>query len=295
MGNFVEKEEKLKPKVDMEEDWTLVLTPKTKWYEINFKEIWDYRDLILIFVKRDIVSMYKQTILGPVWFFLGPLFTVFTYVLVFSEIASISTDGIPAPLFYLAGTTLWNYFSACFLGTSSTFVSNSAIFGKVYFPRIISPLSVIISNLLKFFIQMLMFLVFFFYYYYLGKVEPNVSILYFPILLILMGGIALGIGIIFSSLTTKYRDLTYFISFGVSLVMYATPVIYPMNAIPEKFKWLLAINPIAPVIEMFRFGFTGSGNSSFYGLLYSFIFMLVSLFIGIVLFNKTEKTFMDTV
>jgi lipopolysaccharide transport system permease protein len=284
-------------KLDMQEnkEWTLILTPKTKWYELNLKEIWEYKDLISIFVRRDIVSTYKQTILGPLWFFLGPLFTVLTYVLVFSKIANISTDGIPAPLFYLAGTTLWNYFSACFIATSSTFVSNAAIFGKVYFPRLVSPISVILSNLFKFFIQMIMFLAFCAYYYYKNEITPNSTVFLFPVLIILMGGIALGVGIILSSLTTKYRDLTYFISFGVSLLMYASPVIYPLNAIPEKFKWLLQINPIAPVIETFRYGFTGSGDFSIPGLIYSCLFMIGVLFLGIIIFNKTEKTFMDTV
>ena len=217
----------------MEENWTEVIEPNKSLFNLNFKELWKYRDLILIFVRRDIVSVYKQTVLGPLWFFLGPLFTVFTFVFVFSQIAKISTDSIPAPLFYLAGTTLWNYFQSCLSGTSNTFISNAGIFGKVYFPRLVSPISMVISNLLKFGIQLLMFLCFWGYYYYKGSITPNIYILLLPFLIILMGAMALGIGIIISSLTTKYRDLSYFIGFGISLLMYITPVIYPISAIPD--------------------------------------------------------------
>jgi lipopolysaccharide transport system permease protein len=283
----------------MEEDskWTQIIKPKNKWLDIDVKEIWEYRDLIMIFVKRDIVSTYKQTIMGPLWLFLGPLFTVFVYTFVFSGIANMSTDDIPAPLFYLAGTTMWGYFQSCFTGTSGTFVNNAGIFGKVYFPRLVSPISIIISNLMKFGIQMMLFFCFFFYYYLNGakNVNPNKVLLLMPFLLILMGGIALGMGIINSALTTKYRDLTYFISFGVTLLMYATPVIYPVSAIPELYKPFLDYNPIAPIIEAFRYGFTGHGTFSFQGLIYSSIFMLIVLFLGTILFSRTEKTFMDTV
>ncbi|MBI1838000.1 MAG: ABC transporter permease [Flavobacteriia bacterium] len=282
-------------KNENEKKWSTIIRPKTQLIDINLYEIWEYKDLVMIFVRRDIVSMNKQTVLGPLWFFLGPLFTVFTYVLVFSEIANISTDNIPAPLFYLGGTILWNYFSACFNGTSSTFLTNASIFGKVYFPRLVVPISLIISNLIKFFIQLLLFLLFWSYYYLNGLIKPNSLILSLPLLILLMGGIALGIGILISALTTKYRDLTYFISFGITLLMYATPVIYPMDSIPNKFRWLLEINPIAPIIETFRFGFTGSGSFSYISLLYSFIFMVIILFFFFFFFNKTEKTFMDTV
>lgn len=279
------------------EDWTQIIEPKSKWYQINLKEIWDYRDLILIFVRRDIVSTYKQTILGPLWLFLGPLFTVVVYVFVFDKIAGISTDDIPAPLFYLAGTTMWNYFQSCINATSNTFVNNAGIFGKVYFPRLVSPISVVISNLLKFGIQMGMFLCFFFYYYFQegSNVYPNITLLTLPILVVLMGGIALGTGIIVSSLTTKYRDLSYFISFGITLIMYATPVIYPISSIPLAYRPILHYNPIAPLIEAFRYSFTGNGEFSISGLMYSFTFMVVVLTVGILLFTRTEKTFMDTV
>jgi len=283
--------------LDDNNNWSHIIEPKSKWYKINLREIWEYRDLVLIFVRRDIVSSYKQTILGPLWLFLGPVFTVVVYTFVFNGIAKIPTDGIPAPLFYLAGTTLWNYFQSCITGTSGTFVANAAIFGKVYFPRLISPISVVVSNLLKFGIQLLMFLCFLFYYMYQGNpnIHPNKYLLLFPLLILLMGGIALGSGIIISALTTKYRDLSYFISFGITLLMYATPVIYPVSAIPEEYRPVLALNPIAPIIEAFRFGFTGSGTFSFNGLMYCTLFMCIVLIIGTIIFNKTEKTFMDTV
>jgi len=276
-------------------NWSHIIQPKKSWFEINLKEIWDYRDLIFIFVKRDLVSINKQTILGPLWFFLAPLFTVFIYTFVFNDIAKISTDGIPAPLFYLAGTTLWNYFQSCFMGTTSTFTANVSLFGKVYFPRLVSPISTIFSNLLKFLIQLGLFLCLWGYYYSQGEVHPNWTIILVPLLVLLLAGISLGLGIIISSLTTKYRDLSYFISFGITLLMYVTPIIYPLSSIPAKFKFFIEYNPIAPVIEAFRYGFMGKGYFSLFDLGYSFIVMIVLLLIGIVLFNRTEKTFMDTV
>jgi lipopolysaccharide transport system permease protein len=278
-----------------EEIWTEVILPRSSWLNFHLKELWEYRDLIGIFVRRDIVSIYKQTILGPLWFFLGPLFTVITYTFVFSGIAKISTDNIPAPLFYLTGTTLWNYFSACFGGASSTFVSNAGIFGKVYFPRLAAPISLILSNLLKFGIQLVMFLCFWGYYWYEGAIHPNIAVLLLPFLVLLMGGIALGTGIIVSAMTTKYRDLTFFISFGVTLLMYATPVIYPVSAIPISYQWIAMYNPISPIIESFRYGFTGSGYFTWWSLLYSAGFMCFVMVFGVALFNRTERTFMDTV
>jgi lipopolysaccharide transport system permease protein len=277
------------------ENWSQIIKPPTGWLKLNLKEVWEYRDLILIFVKRDVVSIYKQTILGPLWFILGPIFTVITYTFVFNKIANISTDGVPAPLFYLAGTTLWNYFQTCFNGTADTFTTNAGIFGKVYFPRLVSPISLIISNLVKLGIQLIMFLLFWFYYYHNGVITPNNYLLLLPLLVILMGGIALGMGIIISSFTAKYRDLTYVVSFGITLLMYITPVIYPVSAIPETYKPLVMINPIAPIIETFRYGFTGAGTFSWASLTYSSLFMVIILLIGIFTFNRTEKTFMDTV
>lgn len=279
------------------EQWDLVIGPRDKWYDLRLAELWDYRDLITIFVRRDLVATYKQTVLGPLWFFLSPLFTVIMFTFVFSRIAGISTDGVPAPVFYLAGTTLWNYFSSCFTGASTTFTANANIFGKVYFPRLAAPVAMVISNLFKFSIQMLMFLTLLFYY----RSQENSTLHFtpylalFPVLIVLMGGMALGVGIIISSFTTKYRDLTYFISFGVSLLMYATPVIYPVSAIPESYKWFVNYNPIAPLIEAFRLGFTGSGMFTTGGLIYSALFTFGALFLGTVLFHRTERTFMDTV
>ncbi len=277
------------------EYWTEIIEQRNKWYDINLKELWEYRDLILIFVKRDITAMYKQTILGPAWFFLSPLFTVIVYNFVFNKIAKISTDGIPATLFYMAGTTLWNYFQTCLTATSNTFVSNASVFGKVYFPRLAAPVAIVISNIVKFGIQMLMFLGFWIYYLNQGSINPNSAILLFPILVLLMAGIALGMGIVISSLTTKYRDLTLFIGFAVSMLMYASPVIYPISSVPAMYKPFLAWNPIAPIIEAFRYGFTGSGALSINGLIYSTVFMLASIVVGIIIFKRVEKTFMDTV
>lgn len=275
--------------------WTEIISPKRRLLEINLKELWQYRDLIWLFVRRDFVSQFKQTILGPLWFFLAPLFTLVSFNFVFSEVAQISTDGIPGPLFYLAGTTLWSYFQSCFTNTSSTLINNASIFGKVYFPRLVAPISVIISNLSKFFIQMAMFTVFWIYYLSKGMITINFHILLFPFLVFLMAGISLGTGLIFSSLTTKYRDLTYFLNFGVNLLMFVSPVIYPSSAIPPAYKTLLFLNPLAPVIEAFRFGFMGSGSFSWIGLGYSSLFVLITFLIGVMLFNQTEKTFMDTV
>jgi lipopolysaccharide transport system permease protein len=283
------------PSHSVEQPWSLEIKPTSPWFNINLKDLWDYRDLLILFVRRDIVSVYKQTILGPLWFFISPVFTVITFTFVFNNIAGISTDGIPAPLFYLAGTTLWNYFQTCLTGTSGTFVNNAGIFGKVYFPRLILPLSTVISNLIKFAIQFGLFLIFWAYYYFSGEIKPNVYMLLFPFLLVIMAGISLSSGIIISSLTTKYRDLTYLIAFGVSLLMYATPVIYPVSAIPSEYVGILAWNPIAPLIEAFRYGFTGAGVVSINGLIYSFLFMCITLLGGVALFSKVEKNFMDTV
>jgi lipopolysaccharide transport system permease protein len=268
---------------------------KDKLFTINLLEIYNYRDLIWIFVKRDIISANKQTLLGPLWLFLAPLFTVYVYTFVFNNIAGISTDEVPAPLFYLAGTSVWNYFQSCLLATSTTFTSNAGLFGKVYFPRMVSPISTVISNLLKFFIQLGLFLCLWGYYFFKGEVEGNSTVLLFPVYVLLIAGISLGLGIIISSLTTKYRDLTYFISFGVSLLMYITPVIYPLSAIPSQFKVFIGYNPIAPIIEGFRYGFTNHGQFNVSDLVYSAVCMVVLLVVGIILFNKTEKTFMDTV
>lgn len=282
-----------KNKTDL--NWNTVITPRTNWFYFGFKEIWEYRDLLTLFVRRDIVATYKQTILGPLWFFISPIFTVLTFTFVFHSIAKISTDGIPAPLFYLSGTTLWNYFQNCLTGTSNTFVANAGIFGKVYFPRIISPLALVFSNLVKLGIQLVILICFWLYYFSFGEISLSPQIGLTPFLIFLLAIIALGSGIIISSLTTKYRDFSFFIAFGISLLMYATPVIYPASAIPESYRYLFELNPIAPIIEAFRFGLTGSGSISLSGILYSMSFGAVQLTIGLLLFNKVERNFMDTV
>lgn len=279
------------------EEWSTIITPKTKWYKLNIKEIWDYRDLISIFVKRDIISIYKQTILGPVWFLLGPLFTVFTYTFLFSEVAHLSTDGLPGPLFYLGGTTLWNYFQSCFNGASTTFSANAGIFGKVYFPRLVTPISLMISNLLKFSFQFLTYVCFLVYYYFkLPAIELHYDLMFLiPIVIFILAMIAMGAGIIVSSLTSKYRDLSMIVGIGMTLVMYATPIMYPVSAIPEIYKPYLYLNPISPLVETFRYVFTGTGLFNWGQLLYSFFFGGIVLIIGIFVFHRTEKTFMDTV
>jgi lipopolysaccharide transport system permease protein len=279
------------------ENWSTIITPKNSWFKINLKEIWDYRDLIYIFIKRDIVSIYKQTVLGPIWFMLGPLFTVFTYTFLFSEVAHLSTDGLPGPLFYLGGTTLWNYFNSCFNGASVTFTQNAGIFGKVYFPRLVSPISMVLSNLLKLSIQMFTYVCFLIYFLFQpnSNIHPNFYILLTPIIILILGGIAMGLGIIVSSFTTKYRDLNMLIGVFMTLFMYATPIMYPMSEIPDLYRPFLSLNPISPLIEMFRYAFTGTGYVTFFSFMYSLIFMIFALILGVFIFNKTEKTFMDTV
>ena len=277
------------------EQWTEIIEPKGKWYDLKLREVWQYRDLIQIFIRRDVVSVYKQTILGPIWFFLGPLMTVFIYTFVFGTVAKIPTDNIPAPLFYLAGTTLWNYFSNCLSGASTTFMTNAHLFGKVYFPRLVAPISLILSNLVKLGVQFLVFLAFWAWYWYDGSITPNMYVAATPLLLLLMAGISLGTGIIISSYTTKYRDLSFLMPFAISVLMYATPVIYPTSALPGPYRLVAELNPIAHIIEAFRFAFTGGGVFSWWGLLYSTVFMMVTLLGGIMVFNKVERTFMDTV
>lgn len=287
-------------KIAEEEQWDTEIKPQGGLFEINFKEIWRYRDLLMLFIKRDLVTVYKQTILGPAWFVIQPIFTTIMYVFVFGEVAGIGTGTIPQPLFYLSGIALWNYFSTCLNKTSSTFITNQGIFGKVYFPRLIIPLSVITSNLVRFFIQLvLLTAVYLFYAVYVGlPIRPNVFLLLFPLLIIMMAGISLGIGILISSLTTKYRDLSMFFSFFVGLWMYATPVIYPLNMVENREPWmadLLQINPLTPIFETFKFAAFGEGLFTWSGLAYSFGFMLVLMGIGIVVFNRVQRSFMDTV
>lgn len=271
------------------------ISPKKNLFDINIKEIWKFRDLLFLFVKRDFISIYKQTILGPLWFFIQPILTTIIFTIVFGRIAGISTDGIPPILFYLAGITCWNYFSECLTKTSNTFIENQNIFGKVYFPRLIMPISIVFSSLIKFGIQFLLFLVIYFYYLYNDSVSPNIYLLLFPLLIIFSGILSLGFGIIITSLTTKYRDLRFLIQFGIQLWMYATPIIYPLSTLDGKLKTIALINPMTSIIETFKYGFLGHGTFNWYYLTYSLIFTIITIFIGILIFNKTEQNFMDTV
>ena len=277
-------------------NWTIYIKPKRSLFQINIKEIWEFRDLIFMFIKRDIVTLYKQTILGPIWFFIQPILTMLVYIFVFANIAKLSTDGLPESLFYLSGIIMWNYFAECFNQTSDTFSQNSQIFGKVYFPRLILPISKIISGFIKFLIQSLLFyVVFFFYLVTTDFLNPSLWILLSPLLVILMAGFGLGLGLIFTSLTTKYRDLKFLIQFGVQLLMFATPIIYPLSSVKGKLLTIMNYNPFTHVFESFKFAFLGKGVNNIEGLTYSIIFMLFVLFLGVLIFNKTEKNFMDTV
>ena len=278
-------------------DYTTIIKPKGKLFEIDFKEIWRYRDLLVMFIKRDIVTQYKQTILGPTWYFIQPALTTIMYMVVFGGIAGISTDGLPQPLFYLAGIVLWQYFSECLNKTSATFTQNQHIFGKVYFPRLISPLSNVLSNLVRMSIQFLLFLIVYVYYVAVGvDVMPNAYALLLPLLIVMLAGLSLGFGIIISSMTTKYRDLTILFTFIVQLWMYATPVIYPLSTITnDKIRMLMGINPLTSIFEAFKYGMLGVGQFSWGGLVYSFGFMVVLLLVGVVVFNKVQRSFMDTV
>lgn len=277
--------------------WTEVIEPRKSLFDWKLKEVWKYRDLLRMFVRRDFVAGYKQTILGPLWLFIQPIFTTITFAIVFGNFAGISSDGQPRVVFYLAGLTLWNYFSTCFNASSSVFTSNAGIFGKVYFPRLIMPLTIIASNLIRFGIQFLLFLGFYFYFILSGNktIQPNMFISLTPILVILMAGISLGAGMIFSSLTTKYKDLTFLLTFGIQLMMYATPVIYPISSIPDNYKQYFLLNPLTSIVETFRYAYLGTGTFSWSALGYSTIFMFVLLLAGITIFNRVERSFMDTV
>ena len=278
------------------ENWTTIIKPKTGWFDINLKELVQYKDLIVMFVKRDFKTMYKQTILGPLWIIINPLLTTLMFTLVFGNIANISTDGMPQIVFYMLGTTVWTYFSSCLTKTSSTFTGNAAIFGKVYFPRLVTPISTVISGLINFGVQFLMFLGFMAYFMIKGSpIEPNLWILITPLLLVELAALALGFGIIISSMTTKYRDLAVLVGFGVQLWMYATPVVYPASQIGGKLKTLMMLNPVSPIVESFRYAFLGSGSIPWNYLGISVVTTLVVLFAGVVLFSRVEKTFMDTV
>lgn len=277
------------------ESWDSVIESKHSLFDINLKELWHYRDLLVLFVRRDFVTVYKQTILGPLWFFIQPLLTTITFTIIFGNVAQLSTDGAPKIIFYMAGITLWNYFSTCLTTVSGVFNANASIFGKVYFPRLIMPLTVVISNLMKFGVQFFLFLSFVVYFFLQGKIQPNIWMLVTPLVVILMALISMGIGLILSSMTTKYKDLNQLISFGVQLLMYASPVIYPSSSVPSAYQWVVELNPLVSLFDFMRYAYLGAGTFEFSNFIYPSIFSIVILTIGVLIFNKTQKTFMDTV
>jgi lipopolysaccharide transport system permease protein len=284
------------PVLSRDSDWTLVIRPQTGWFDLRLADMWRYRDLVMLFVRRDFVSQYKQTILGPLWFIIQPLLTTLTYTVIFGNIAQLSTDGLPKILFYLSGVTAWNYFADCLTKTSETFVANANIFGKVYFPRLAVPVSIVISNLIRFGIQLFLFLGFYFYFLARGTaIKPTQALWLMPLLILLMAALGLGMGIIVSSMTTRYRDLRYLVQFGVQLLMFSTPVIYPLSKIPDQYRWVMLSNPMTPLIETFRYAFLGTGTFNWEYLGFSTGASALILTAGILLFNHVEKTFMDTV
>jgi len=279
--------------------WDLEIVPESNMLDLKLQDIWRYRDLLILLVRRDFVSFYKQTILGPLWFFIQPLFTTIIYTFIFGNLAAISTDGLPQPLFYLAGITAWNYFADCLTKTSSVFTANAGLFGKVYFPRLIVPLSIVVSNLIRFGVQMCLFLLMMAYYATKGaNLHPNISLLLFPFLLLLMAMLGLGLGMIISAMTTKYRDLSFLVTFGIQLMMYLTTVIYPLSVVKAKYphyQWLLEYNPMTSIIEAFRYGFLGRGTFTAASLAITTGVTLVILLTGIIVFNRVERDFIDTV
>ena len=277
--------------------WYMVISPQRNLFDLRLGELWRSRDLIMLFVRRDFVSVYKQTILGPLWYLIQPILTTIVFTFIFGNIAKLPTGGLPQFLFYMSGTVVWSYFSTCITKTSDTFITNTNLFGKVYFPRLAVPISILISTLIAFAIQFVFFLVFMGYFALGGsKIHPNIWILFTPVLLVLMAGLGLGLGIIISSLTTKYRDLRFLVQFGVQLMMYATPVLLPISSFPQRFRWIVLANPMTPIIETFRYAFLGGGGTvNLLDLAYSFGFMVVVVIIGTVIFNRVEATFMDTV
>ncbi len=279
------------------EAWDLIIQPKTGLFQLHLKEVWRYRDLLLLFVRRDFVAQYKQTILGPIWYLIQPIISTFIFLIIFNKIAGIPTDGVHPTVFYMSGLTIWTYFSMCLTATSNTFVSNAGIFGKVYFPRIITPISVVMSNLIRFGIQFFLLFMTMIWASFRGYSIPiSLHWLWIPIVLLFMAGIALGLGIIISSLTTKYRDFTVLVTFGVQLLMYATPIVYPLSFLQNsQYAWIIEVNPLTPLVEAFRFVLLGKGTFTINSLSYSAGFTVLVLSVGVILFNRVEKTFMDTV
>lgn len=278
-------------------EWDLTIEPQNSIFTLNLKDVWRYRDLLGLLVKRDFTSFYKQTILGPLWFFIQPLFTTITFVFIFGNLAGLSTDGLPQPLFYMTGVVAWNYFAECVTKTSTVFKDNANIFGKVYFPRLIMPLSIVVSNLVKLAVQFVMLIILFIYFIITQNYTPHLSLhtLLIPIYLLLMAALGLGLGMIISAMTTKYRDLSFLVTFGVQLFMYATPVIYPLSTAPEKYRWLIELNPMTNIIEGMRYSLLGNGTFSFASLGYTALVTLGILLFGTLIFNKVEKSFVDTV
>lgn len=292
VSNFYETADTVKPP----QRWDLEIKPKSSIFDLHLKDVWAYRDLLWLLVRRDFVSFYKQTIFGPLWFFIQPIFTTVIFTFIFSNLAKISTSGAPAPLFYMAGTVAWNYFADSLNKTSTVFKDNANIFGKVYFPRLIMPLSIVFSNLVKFGVQFLLFAILLVYYLLQGAaIRPNGFILLFPVVIILMAILGLGLGLIITALTTKYRDLTFIVTFGVQLLMYATPVIYPLAAAPAKYRSIIELNPMSGLIETFRYGFLGTGQFYFGAFMYSVAACVVVFLLGLIVFNKVEKSFVDTI
>jgi lipopolysaccharide transport system permease protein len=282
------------------EKWIIEISPRNSLLSINFKELWRYRDLVMLFVKRDVVTLYKQTILGPLWYFIQPLFTMVIFTIVFNNLAGISTGSIPSYLFNLAGIVSWNYFSTALTETSDTFKKNENIFGKVYFPRIIMPMATVISNLLKYGIQLLIFIGFYLYYVFVQglPIRPDITVIFLPFLILCMALLGLGLGMIFSAMVTKYRDLTFLLTFGVQLLMYISAVFYPLDLVSEKlpkYAWIVEANPMAYIIETGRYMFLGQGNVTLFGIVYTIMITLLIFSVGLVIFNKTEKTFIDNV
>lgn len=278
-----------------EEQWDHIIESKSSLFDLRLKEVWNYKDLLVLFIRRDFVTVYKQTILGPLWFFIQPILTTITFTIIFGNVAKLSTDGAPKLAFYMAGITLWNYFSTCLTAVAGVFNTNAGIFGKVYFPRLIMPLTIVLSNLMKFGVQFLMFIIFVVYFYFTGQIKPNNWILFTPIIVLLMAIISMGIGLILSSMMTKYKDLNQLISFGVQLAMYATPVIYPSSSVPNNFKMILQLNPLNGLFDYMRYAYLGVGDFGLNSLIYPCIFAIFILIIGVVVFNKVQKSFMDTV
>ncbi|MBD3627497.1 ABC transporter permease [Cyclobacterium sp.] len=278
------------------EHWDICLTPDRRLFDIPLLDVWKYRDLFALLVRRDIVSFYKQTVLGPLWFFIQPLFTTFVYVFVFGNLAGLSTDGLPQFLFYLSGITAWNYFSDCLIKTSTVFRDNAPVFGKVYFPRMVVPLSIVAGNLVRFGVQFLLFAITWIYFYFQeAPIHLTYAVFLFPFLVILMAFLGLGMGLMVTSLTTKYRDLAFLVGFGMQLLMYATTVIYPLSSVPEKYEKWVSLNPMTGIIEAFRYGFLGEGYFSINNLIYVILFTLIILVFGVLIFNKAEKNFIDTI